>query len=57
MESVDSMRYKDLQSKKGLDPIEIEYIRAIDHTHDSDEALELTIGLRQYREQYKERVQ
>jgi len=38
--------------KKTLDPIEAEYERAIDMAN-TDEAYELAIGLKQYRELYQ----
>lgn len=37
------------------DPIEQEYEEAIRFARDSDEAYELSVGLRQYRELYKDR--
>jgi hypothetical protein len=37
-----------------LDAIEQEYMRAINRARTSDEAFELSIGLRQYRELYKD---
>lgn len=41
--------------RKKLDPIEQEYEQAISYARNSDEAYELSIGLRQYRELYKDR--
>jgi hypothetical protein len=38
-----------------LDPVEAEYVRAIDRASSPDEAMDLAIGLRQYREMFKER--
>jgi hypothetical protein len=36
------------------DPVEREYMQAIDRARTSDEAYELSIGLHQYRESYKD---
>jgi hypothetical protein len=38
---------------KQLDPIEQEYERAISNARTDDEAYELSIGLRQYKQMYK----
>lgn len=35
------------------DPVEAEYLRAMDRVWDPDEAYELVVGLRQYREMFK----
>jgi hypothetical protein len=40
---------------RDLDPVEKDYIRAIDTARSPDEAYELVVGLRQYREMFKAR--
>ena len=41
------------EHRQRVDPIEAEYIRAMSRTSDSDQAYDLSIGLRQYREMFK----
>lgn len=38
-----------------LDPVEEEYVRAMNYVQSSDEAFELAVGLRQYRDMFKPR--
>lgn len=42
-------------ARPSADPVEMDYLRAMDRAGSDEEAYELSIGLRQYRNLYKER--
>lgn len=49
----DLVRLIPQRQKERLDPIEQEYERAMMRAQDSDDLLDLAIGLKQYREMFK----